>query len=234
MDLYYDLHIHSALSPCADPDMTPNNIINMASLKGLDIISITDHNSYFNSKVIMELGEKNDILVIPGIEVTTSEDIHILCYFNDIYKLEEFGEEIFNSLHDIKNNIDYFGEQEIFNIYDEKILDIDKLLINSSKYNLDKIIQLVKSKKGIVIPAHVDKKSYSILSVLGFIPLKYNIKFIEVKNKKYKNKIINRYNKIYNSDAHFLGDISERINKLQINKKTASEVLNYFKMGCDY
>ena len=84
MKLASDLHIHSALSPCGDNDMTPNNIVNMCCLKGLDVISITDHNSMLNCRTVMEVGMSNELLVIPGIEVTTKEEVHVLYYFRDI------------------------------------------------------------------------------------------------------------------------------------------------------
>ena len=57
MKVYYDLHIHSALSPCAEVEMTPNNIVNMSLLKGLDMIAVTDHNSCGNIRAVMEVAE---------------------------------------------------------------------------------------------------------------------------------------------------------------------------------
>ena len=45
MNIAVDLHMHSCLSPCGDELMTPNNIVNMAKLKGLDAIAVCDHNT---------------------------------------------------------------------------------------------------------------------------------------------------------------------------------------------
>lgn len=81
MKVAVDLHIHTALSPCADKDMTPNNIVNMACLKGLDAIAITDHNSCMNVRAVMSCGEEKDLLVIPGMEVETREEVHVICLF---------------------------------------------------------------------------------------------------------------------------------------------------------
>ena len=98
MKFYYDLHIHSSLSPCADDDMTPNNIVNMALIKGLDVISLTDHNSTKNVEAVHELCQHKGIKFIPGIEVQTKEEVHVLCYFFDILDCLKFGEMIYNSL----------------------------------------------------------------------------------------------------------------------------------------
>ena len=81
MKYYYDLHLHSCLSPCGDMDMTPNNIVNMAKLLGLDVIALTDHNTSLNCKAAMEVGQEVGLVVIPGMELTTSEDIHAVCLF---------------------------------------------------------------------------------------------------------------------------------------------------------
>ena len=72
MIYHYDLHIHSVLSACADDLMTPNNIFNMANLKGLDIISVTDHNSLKQLQICQEISESYDMLFIPGVEITCS------------------------------------------------------------------------------------------------------------------------------------------------------------------
>ena len=86
MKFYYDLHIHSCLSPCADMDMTPNNIVNMAKLLGLDVIALTDHNTSLNCEAITKVAEKKGLCVLPGMELTTSEEIHAVCLFDTLDK----------------------------------------------------------------------------------------------------------------------------------------------------
>lgn len=87
MKFAVDLHIHSALSPCGDEDMTPNNIVNMALIKGLDIIAVTDHNSAANLPAILEVGKKQGLMIVPGIEVQTKEEVHIICLFRTLRAL---------------------------------------------------------------------------------------------------------------------------------------------------
>lgn len=229
MKFYYDLHIHSDLSPCGNHDMTPNNIVNMAYIKGLGIISLTDHNTARNIRVTAQVGEKLGILVIPGIEVTTREEVHVLCYFKNLSYAEAFGNIIYDSLPDIKNNELIFGEQNIYNDADEIVDKLQKLLINASKYTLDEIYYLAKEHHGIIVPAHINKKSNSILGLLGFIPLNLKIDFVEIfKGSTIEQKTVKNYNILRNSDAHQLTDISEPINSIELDK--ASDIYEYMKL----
>ncbi|WP_427338958.1 PHP domain-containing protein [Caloranaerobacter sp. DY30410] len=232
MRFSYDLHIHSALSPCGDEDMTPNNIVNMAYIKGLDIISVTDHNTMGNVESIMKVAKKRDILVIPGIEVTTKEEVHVLCYFRNIEDGIEFQDFIYRGLPDIKNNKKFFGNQLLMDENDNIIGEVEKFLLNSTKYTIKEINNLVNRLNGVLVPAHIDKKSYSILMNLGFIPDELNVKTVEV-SKNYSSQSIKnlinleRYNLIKNSDAHYLGDINEPVMFLDIEKKDINSLVEY-------
>lgn len=218
MKFYYDLHIHSDLSPCSLSDMTPNNIINMSLIKGLNIISVTDHNSSGNLPAVMELGYEAGIKVIPGLEVTTKEEVHVLCYFKELSNAMEFGSIIYDSLPYIKNDTEIFGEQNIYNSKDEITGNLEKLLINASKYTIEDIYSIVNKYNGIMIPAHINKMTNSILGVLGFMPINLKIDFVEVYSKiPINDKITEKYNVLYNSDAHQLIDISEAVNYFEFN-----------------
>lgn len=225
MKLYYDLHIHTALSPCGDNDMSPMNIINMAIIKGLDIIAITDHNSVKNCMACLEAAKGQDILVIPGMEIQTKEEVHLLCLFRNIESALEFGDIIDPLIPDIPNNPDFFGEQIIYdkngNIVDKE----NRLLVSSVNMNIDGLFSTVSSLNGVVIPAHIDKRNYSIISNLGFLPINLDIGTIELsKNANIdeyisKNKYLAKYNVIINSDAHYLRDISEPVKYMDIETK---------------
>lgn len=229
MKYYYDLHIHSDLSPCGHKDMTPNNIVNMAYIKGLNIISVTDHNSIENVKAVKEVARKVGLEVIPGIEVTTKEEVHVLCYFRNVCDAVKFGNIIYEALPNIKNNKDIFGEQNIYNSKDEIIGQIEKLLINATKYSLDEIYKLAIKHNGIIVPAHINKKSNSILGILGFIPFELEIDFIEIYHKADINEsIIKKYKVLRNSDAHNLVDISEPVNSIELN--SIQEIYDYLKL----
>lgn len=218
MKFFYDMHIHSALSPCGNDDMTPNNIVNMSFIKGLNIISVTDHNTTENLPAVMKLCETRNIKVIPGIEVTSKEEVHALCYFKNLYDAQQFSKLIYDSLPDIKNLPSIFGQQNIYNSLDEVTGTLDKLLINASAYSLSEILSLAEKYHGIMVPAHINKKSNSLLQVLGFIPTDLKINFVEVyPNININERLIKKLKILKNSDAHNLTDISEAENYIELN-----------------
>lgn len=218
MKNFYDFHIHSGLSPCGSDDMTPNNIVNMCHIKGLNVISVTDHNTTDNVQIISELCRNVGIMSIPGIEVTTREEVHVLCYFKELYNAKAFGNLIYDSLPEIKNIPSIFGNQNIYNINDEIIGTLDKLLLNASQYSLKEIRIMVDKYHGIMVPAHINKKSNSILGILGFIPYDLDINFIEIYSKSEINENhIKELKVLKNSDAHNLIDISEAENFIELN-----------------
>lgn len=235
MKLSLDLHIHSALSPCCDNEMTPNNIVNMAYLKGLDVISVTDHNSMLNVKPVIELAKDKGIIVIPGIEITAKEDVHVLCYFNNLENGLKFQDIVYDGLPDILNRKDIFGEQLIFDVEDSVKGKVDKLLINSTKYSLYEINRLSKKFDGVIVPAHIDRKSYGILSVLGFIPEDLKVGTLEISQNcdmKILKELIDLsiYKIIRNSDAHYLKDINEPVNFIYPKEKNMDSILDYLRM----
>lgn len=229
MKFFYDLHIHSDLSPCGNNDMTPNNIVNMSYIKGLNIISVTDHNTTQNLPAIMELCDKANIKPIPGIEVTTREEVHVLCYFREINNAMQFGKLIYDSLPDIKNIPSIFGQQNIYNSKDEITGTLNKLLINATSYSLKELCILAEKYHGVIIPAHINKKANGLLEILGFIPCDMKINFIETyPNSILNNKLIENLIVLKNSDAHMLTDISEAVNFIEL--KSIEDIYNYLKI----
>lgn len=232
MQFAVDFHIHSALSPCGDEDMTPGNIVNMALLKGLDIIAVTDHNSCSNLPAVMELARENGLMVIPGMEVQTKEEVHIVCLFKKIEGAVKFAEIVYNSLPDIKNNEELFGRQLIFNSADEIIGKEDRLLLSSTALSVNDVFVLVRGLGGICIPAHVDRPGFSIISNLGFIPPELRVKTVEISKKSTpeavmkKYPFLKRFNHIISSDAHYLQDISEREFFIEMECLSISELFN--------
>ncbi len=216
MKFAIDLHIHSILSPCGDEDMTPNNIVNMALIKGLDIIAITDHNSCKNIPAIMEVAKKLGIMAIPGMEVQTKEEVHIICLFKSLEAAMKFDEIVYNCLPDIPNSENVFGKQLIMNSEDMIIGKEEKLLLSSCALSVNDVFILVRGLGGICIPAHVDRTAYSIITNLGFIPPSLKVKTVEFSKKDTPENILRKfpflkkYNYIVSSDAHYLWDINER------------------------
>ncbi len=224
MDIAVDLHIHSALSPCADDDMTPNNIVNMALLKKLDAIAITDHNSCGNVEAVINVAGSR-ILILPGIEVQTKEEVHLLCYFGGVDKLLDFGELIESKLPDIVNVPQIFGNQLIMNERDEVIGRKENLLISSVDLSIDEVLDEVYMRDGVSVPAHIDKPSYSIISQLGFVPPSLSKGMLEISRNKKLSTNYPSHRLFYSSDAHQLWQILERESFLTVDKLSFSDIL---------
>ncbi|MGI6777640.1 MAG: PHP domain-containing protein [Acetivibrionales bacterium] len=235
MKLAVDLHIHSALSPCSDNDMTPNNILNMALIKGLDIIAVTDHNSVENFEAVSKCARGKDILVVPGMEAETREEVHLICLFPDFKAALKIQEMVQNALPSIKNREDVFGQQIIMDEQDNIKRYKEQLLLTAANIGTQELYYSVRSLSGIVIPAHVDRNSYSIISNLGSVPEELNIKYLEVsKNCSLdayiqKNPHLNRYSFLKASDAHTLADILERENFIEIKEKSIAAL--FYELG---
>lgn len=230
-----DLHIHTCLSPCADDEMIPINILNMAKLVGTKIIGICDHNSAKNVRAIMELANDYDILVMPGMEVQSVEEVHLLCFFEKLQTLLKYQEFIYSSLPSMKNRPEYFGHQWIVdgqgNILDEE----SRMLLASTSLTVEDISKKVAELNGLLIPAHVDRGSYSIISQLGFIPENLRIDGVEFSKMISKNDFItkfpglDRYTLITSSDAHRLQDMVYQKTFFHIESLNYAEVVMAFK-----
>lgn len=214
--MLYDLHIHSCLSPCGDDDMTPNNIAGMAHLAGLEVIAVTDHNSAANLPAVKKCADSFGIILIPGIEVCTAEDIHLLCYFETVERCLEFEKIILDSLPPVNNKKEIYGNQLIRNENDEITGEYEKLLIIGSSYSLRECVNLCHGMGGVAVYAHIDKNSFSAVSVLGFLPPEIDIDGVEIYDLANRRALISRgiiteqtpY--MSNSDAHYLEYIGER------------------------
>ena len=229
--LCYDLHIHSCLSPCGDDDMTPANIVGMAAVKGLDVIALTDHNSCRNCPAAMYHGEKYGVTVIPGMELTTQEEVHVICLFPTLEDALSFDAFIYKKLLPVPNREDIFGKQQIMNETDEVIGTKENLLINATSISFDEVFPLVESYGGIAYPAHVDKSSTSLISNLGFVPPESTFTCAEFHDFKNLHQLrrahpyFDKCNVICCSDAHYLGDIHEPEHQIFSVSKEKSDIL---------
>lgn len=210
-----DLHIHTCLSPCSNNDMVPVNILNMARLSGLNILGVTDHNSARNIKAFYEQPIEDDLLIIPGMEIGTKEEVHVLCYFRDMEALMELEEKVYRRLPFIKNDKQVFGDQLVVDFTGRVIEEEDKLLIASTDIPIDEIVKYVTKNGGVCIPSHIDKPYNSLVYNLGFIPKDLEISAVEISKYSKLDNIIQKYPYLKDytitrsSDAHTLGEIGE-------------------------
>jgi predicted metal-dependent phosphoesterase TrpH len=165
-----DLHVHTVLSPCGSLDMSPARIVKEALKKNIDILAITDHNSTRQCRVVIEMGKKVGITVWGGSELNTREEVHCLAFFDDVETLEKFQKWIDKWLIVIKNRPDYFGDQVWVDENDNILGEEDRLLISALDRNINQAYEAVHRLGGVFIPAHIDRKSNSLTSQLGFVP----------------------------------------------------------------
>ena len=235
MQLSYDLHVHSCLSPCGDDNMMPSNIVGLAVLGGLDVIAVTDHNSCRNCPAVMKLADAYGIVAIPGMELTTAEEVHVLCLFENLVDALKFDEYVYERLPPFPNNEEVFGKQQIVNEDDEIIGTIPNLLINATTIGFDDVYDAVSQFNGIMIPAHIDKSSTSLFSNLGFIPPDSKFTCVEVKHIGFMDKYIEQHPylkkcKIINdSDAHYLEHIHEPKNFIEAKSKSLHDIFKTLK-----
>ena len=233
MKIYYDLHIHSCLSPCADADMTPSNIVNMSILNGLDVIAITDHNSCKNCKALVEAGKNSNLLVIPGMEICTSEEIHVVCLFESVKDAEKFSDYVYSNMPLIQNRQDIFGSQTIMDSNDNKKGEEPYLLLNATNISVNDILNITNSYNGTAFPAHIDRSSYSIISSLGSIPPESGFKTVEITNDCDNEKMVSLDPSIKNmsvltsSDSHYLESLVSKKHFLEIDTLSAKSIIKY-------
>ena len=229
MRMFCDLHIHTALSPCADNDMSPGNIVGMSKLKGLDVIAITDHQRCGNIRPAMEIAKEYGITVIPGMELETAEEIHFICLFPSLCKALAFETIVKNRMPPIKNREDIFGEEWLFNNNDDKICKEENMLLLASTISFEEAFLLVENLDGICYPAHVDRDSYSILTTFGVIPPEYRYKTLEISAKCDERQLLlehpelQKYNFLRSSDAHTLPAILEPGMMVEIAQENPDE-----------
>ena len=207
-----DLHMHSCLSPCADDDMTPANICGMAYIKGLQAIAVTDHNTGRNLPYVKEAADHYGLIFLPGMEITTREEVHLLGYFQDVDVAVEVGEIFSEHLPKMKNKPDFFGNQLVMNTDDEVVAVEDRLLIGATDLSLGECAAIIREHGGAAVPAHINR-GHGLLTNLGLFPDDIEFPVAEIwKDLPINEKLISGKRIIWNSDAHHLGNILEAVN----------------------
>ena len=227
---YYDLHVHSCLSPCGDNDNTPNNLVGMAVLNGLQMMALTDHNTCRNCPAFFEAAKKQGIIPVPGMELTTAEDIHMVCLFPDLESALAFDAEIATRRIPIPNRPDIFGDQLVMNGEDEVIAIEENLLSNATTVTVDEAPALAEKFGGVCYPAHIDREANGIIATLGMMPVGVRYPTVELhdggKEAQYReHHDLAASRVVVSSDAHCLWDVAEAVNWLEIPDEPYSAAL---------
>ena len=194
--------------------MSPRKVVEKSLEQQLDLIAICDHNTAENVAATMREGDRQGIAVLPGMEICSREEVHLVTLFEkieDVMKMQAF---IYKHLSG-KNKPEVFGHQVVADEHDQVLGENPRLLIGATGLSVLDIVQKVHHLGGICISSHVDRPSYSLIGQLGFIPENLHLDAVEVSYRvsleKARNHVpgIGHYPCVTSSDAHFLNDIGK-------------------------
>lgn len=210
---FYDLHLHSCLSPCADDDMTPANLAGMLKLAGIELAALTDHNTTRNCPAFFAACRAYGIIPIAGMELTTAEEIHMVCLFPTLELASEFEKTVLSSRMQIPNRPDLFGNQLICDEEDNVLGKDEFLLSAATSLSLEDAHRIVTDLGGVCYPAHIDRESGGIVAILGTVPQTPVFTAVEFRDpgnvKAYRRNHTFPHLVISSSDAHFLTGIPD-------------------------
>lgn len=218
---YYDLHIHSCLSPCGDNDCTPHNLAGMGVLAGLQIMALTDHNTCRNCPAFFQAAEELGLIPVAGMELTTAEDIHMVCLFPSLNSAMAFDLAVADRRIRIPNRPDIFGDQFVMDATDRVIDNEPDLLSNATTLSVDEATALADRYGGIAYPAHIDRQANGMVAVLGGLPPEPTFSCVELhdgtaeeemrRTQPLENSLV-----LVGSDAHYLWDIRDKDRTIEL------------------
>ncbi len=226
---FYDFHMHSCLSPCGDDDMTPSSACGVAKLAGLDIVALTDHNSVKNCPAFFKAADFYGITPIAGMELTTSEDIHVVCLFEELEAALDFDSDIQSHRMLIPNKVEVFGNQLIMDEDDNVIGIEENFLTNATDISIDNSLEFVSKYGGICYPAHIDRESNGTIAILGTFPEYPNFLQAEFSDLQKVPEYLEKYpilkekEIMFGSDAHYLLWIKDRMAFLELPEHESSK-----------
>jgi PHP family Zn ribbon phosphoesterase len=211
--------------------MTPYNLVNMAKFLGFDMIALTDHNSCLNCKAAVEAGEQVGLTVVPGMELCTVEEAHVVCLFPTVEDAMGFHHYVQENTVSIPNDPEIFGKQVIMDAIDQMLGEEPCLLINASNISVSHVAELVRQFHGAAFPAHIDKSAYSVIASLGVVPEDAGFSAVEISHSgdisllKKTNPEINDKILLRNSDAHYLEHMEDPLAWLELPEATAEALI---------
>jgi PHP family Zn ribbon phosphoesterase len=224
-----DLHIHTCLSPCGDWEMSPRKIVSASLQAGLDVIAVCDHNSAENAGAVMRQAAGFGLKVLPGMEVCSREEVHLLTLFEDLDSALEMQTAVYANL-DGRNNPDVFGFQVVANENDQVLEENTHLLIGATRLSVQEISLHAHDLHGLCLAAHVDRPAFGIIAQLGFIPQELALDAIEVTYRLPLPEVRRRLAGIRDlpaltsSDAHYLQDIGRARTVFEIAEPSLAEI----------
>ena len=227
--LFADLHIHTVLSPCAEIEMIPPLIVHRALELELGVIAITDHNRAANAEAVVQAAEGTGLTVLPGMEVQTREEVHMLCLFDRLDQIAEWERTVLAALPDLPNAEEVFGAQYVVDATGEHLYTEEGLLSTSTTLSVEDVAIGVNHLEGICLAAHVDRPSYSLLGNLGMVPPGLGIDGLEISCRVPPQKLVQWRRHlgglgfVISGDAHRLNEMGART-RFTVASPTVAEI----------
>lgn len=222
-----DLHVHTCLSPCGDDRMRATAIVEQAAKTGLDMIGICDHNSAENAGAVMSAGARAGLAVIPGIEVTSREEVHILGLFRTTEGLMELQDVVCKNLPG-ENDREAFGPQLVIDDRDRVVGTNKKLLIGATTLSVEQVVGAIHQFGGLAIASHIDRERFGIIGQLGFIPEGLGLDAVEVADASLSEWDY-AYPVVASSDAHYLEDVGRNSTGFIVEDASFQEIARALK-----
>jgi hypothetical protein len=229
-----DLHVHTCLSPCAGLDMGPRSIVGAAKRRGLDVIGISDHNSTENSPAVVRAAIGHDLTVLPGMEVTSREEVHILALFDNVDRALRLQQIVYDNLPG-RNNPDVFGMQVVVDEEHTVLGFNDRLLAGATQLPLEEVVDSIHRLDGLAIAAHIDRESFGIIGQLGFIPADLDLDALELSPHITLQEARRRFPEcasrpfVRSSDAHSLEQVGNGRTAFLLGEATLDEIRKAFQ-----
>jgi PHP family Zn ribbon phosphoesterase len=224
-----DLHVHTCLSPCGDLQMSPRKIVKAALDRGIDMIAICDHNSCENAEAVMRAAARKSLTVLPGMEITSQEEVHIVALFENLKDAQALQKVVYDHLQG-ENDEEAFGMQVVVNEFSEVMSFNKRLLIGATALSIDEAVSRIHGNGGLAIASHIDREGFGIIGQLGFIPEGLQLDALEVSPRMAVEKARREfgtyaaYTFISSSDAHSLEQIGRGTTNLLLHEPRLSEI----------
>ena len=233
LKFYYDLHLHSCLSPCGSEDMTPADLAAMCALAGLDIVALTDHNTCGNCAAFCRAARERGLLALAGMELCTQEEIHVVCLFPDPERAEAFSAHVAEHLPPFPNDPEIFGRQIYMDAGDTVLGEERRLLAAGTDILLEEVPALVSSYGGFAFPAHIDRPSFSLLGVLGLWDPSLDFPLAELSHRCppgfADRSDLAGLRFLTNSDAHYLDQVWDAEHAMELPERTPEAVMAWLR-----
>lgn len=231
----FDLHLHSCLSPCGGEDNTPANLAGMCALAGLDVVALTDHNTCGNCAAFCRAAEHYGLLALPGMELTTAEETHVVCLFPGLEAADAFSSLVREKLPPLKNNPSLFGPQIRMDENDQMLGEEDAFLAGASSIGIYEAAALARSFGGVAYPAHIDRPSFSLLSNLGLWDPAMGFPVAEISRNcppdLFLRPDLQGVAHFDGSDAHYLDQILDAHQHMTLRSCTPQSVIGWILAG---